>query len=293
MAAELNKIALGTVQFGLPYGISNQRGQVPMPEVFAILNFCRQQNINLIDTAAAYGTSESVLGKCFVNISFKFNIISKLPASSLPEEVAGHVNNSLRQLQVEYLYGYLFHDFNTYLERPETLDELMNLKARGVIQKLGFSLYYPNQLEYLLQKNISLDIVQIPFNIFDQRFAYLFPLLQERNIQVHVRSVFLQGLLLTPPEDVNIFFKPLLPALTNLHQLAKDKNIPLPHLCLGFAHLFLAINNLIVGVTSLSDLEINIAYTQHLPLIKECLPELKDLAQTNETFLLPFNWKMN
>ena len=293
MAATRNKIALGTVQFGLPYGLSNRRGQVPPAEVCEILAYGHQHQIDILDTAAAYGTSETVLGECLRTAAHAFKIISKLPAACKPEAVANQVRHSLQQLRVHNLYAYLFHDFDNYRQNPATLDELFKLKAAGLIQHIGFSLYYPHQLEYLWQHNISFDLVQLPFNILDQRFAYLFPLLQEKNIQVHVRSVFLQGLLLTPPDQLHSYFKPLVPVLEQVHQLAVSKNLAINYLCLGFAHLFPAINNLVIGVTSIADLKANINYLDYLEDVAAIWFELKNLAITEEAFLLPFNWKTN
>src|SRR5690606_6759080 len=123
-------------------------------------------------------------------------IISKLPDVNSPKMLDERLKESLSNLNREKLYGYLFHHFKTYKSNPDLLETLYSKRDKGVVEKVGFSLYYETELEELLEKDIQFDVLQIPFNIFDHRFRKYFALLKKRGVEIHVRSVFLQGLLL-------------------------------------------------------------------------------------------------
>ncbi len=198
------KIALGTVQFGMPYGIANQKGKVGPDEIARILAFVREAGISMLDTAITYGDSEARLGRAGVA---DLRVITKLPAVPEGETVTpwirAQVQSSLSRLGVCSVYGLLLH-------RPEQLagvqgaavaEALTALKTEGLIQKVGVSIYAPDELEYVMRA-CSVDLVQAPFNVFDRRMqrSGWMARLQMLGVELHIRSVFLQGLLLIPPE---------------------------------------------------------------------------------------------
>jgi len=290
MGTAPNKLALGTVQFGLDYGISNTQGQVPENQVREILDFCRQHDINTLDTAAAYGQSEAVLGKLLPD--FNFQVVSKLAPGSAPAKVFPQFHHSLEKLKQNQLYGYLVHDYATYEKQPGIYDEILKLQTAGLIQKVGFSLYYPAHLEKILQNDLPLQLVQIPLNVFDQRFAYLLPALAARNIEVHARSIFLQGLFFKTTTNLPEFFSSLQPALQTIQDISESAGIPLPALLLSFVHGFPEVSKLVIGVTSVAELVANISYVHALEALTPYLASLKNLACTDENLILPFNWKL-
>ncbi len=198
------KLALGTVQFGMPYGIANQKGKVGSDEIARILAFAREVGISMLDTAIAYGDSEASLGAAGVA---DLCVITKLPAVPEGETVIpwirAQVQASLSRLGVRSVYGLLLH-------RPEQLagvqgvavaEALAALKTEGLVQKVGVSIYAPEDLEHVMRA-CSVDLVQAPFNVFDRRMqrSGWMARLQTLGVELHVRSVFLQGLLLLPPE---------------------------------------------------------------------------------------------
>jgi len=196
-----NKIALGTAQFGLVYGVSNKVGQVKKAEVAAILELAHKLNITTLDTATAYGESEKVLGSAGVD---KWQIISKLPA--LPANIIdvdgwieGQVYDSCQRLKVANLYGLLLHRPRQLMEPggEAIRDALYRLKKKGLVEKVGVSVYDPDELGPIVSR-MKVDIVQAPFSIVDQRLATSgwIRRLQDEGCELHVRSVFLQGLLL-------------------------------------------------------------------------------------------------
>lgn len=197
-----SKIALGTVQFGLPYGISNTGGQTPLAEAKAILTLARSANIQTLDTAIAYGNSEATLGALDV---CGWQVITKLPEMPVTGEAAvkdwvkTQLDGSLNRLGLASVHGLLLH-------RPAQLNgpdgttlyrALLEEREKGRVAKIGISIYGPDELDQL-PTSMGLDIVQAPFNILDQRMATSgwIARLQEAGCELHVRSIFLQGLLL-------------------------------------------------------------------------------------------------
>lgn len=195
------KLALGTVQFGIPYGVANTDGKVDLVEAKKIIKFAKIVNIDTIDTAIAYGSSEKCLGEIGVN---NFNVITKLPEvpadyGNLETWINNNVEASISKLRIPSIYGLLLH-------RPEQLLDkdkkdfwliLKNLKDKGFLKKIGFSIYSPDELDRLWDI-YKPDIVQSPFNVFDQRIknSGWLDIMSKENIEVHARSIFLQGLLL-------------------------------------------------------------------------------------------------
>lgn len=198
------RLALGTVQFGLEYGVANQTGRVVPQEAARILEVAWARGINTLDTAIAYGDSEQNLGQAGVG---HWNIVSKLPAypegvTNLHEWVNEQIQGSLTRLGINQLDAILLHRPDQLFERqgPELLDALMKTKLSGQTKKIGVSVYVPEELDRLFDA-MHFDLVQVPMNILDRRFAESgwISKLKPMGVELHVRSAFLQGLLLMSP----------------------------------------------------------------------------------------------
>lgn len=200
------KLALGTVQFGLAYGVANKRGQITSTEAREILLRARVAGIDTLDTAVAYGESEAMLGAVGVD---QWKVVSKLPA--LPascEDIAAWVRSevagSLGRLKISKLHALLLHRSQDLLapQGAALYAALTALKIDGLVDKVGVSVYGPEELEAVWPK-FRLDLVQSPFNVFDRRLlnSGWLERLHQDGTEVHVRSVFLQGLLLLPAEE--------------------------------------------------------------------------------------------
>ena len=172
MVRLINRLALGTVQFGLPYGIANHAGQIPKEDGTGILDIAAENGIDTIDTAIAYGESEKRLGEIGVR---SWQIISKLPV--IPEDcpdilqwVTEAVGGSMQRLKVNKLYGLLLHRPEQLLKKngDSLFGILQSLKEDGVVDKIGVSIYDPSELDTLCTR-FQFDIVQAPFNILDRR----------------------------------------------------------------------------------------------------------------------------
>lgn len=258
--ASPNRLALGTVQFGLRYGIANRSGQVGRDEAAAILDHAWEAGIDTLDTAVAYGESEHRLGEIGVK---QWQIISKLPAAPAScTNVAAWVQEtalgSLERMGVSKLRGLLLH-------RPDQLlgprgaalyNALAALKTQGTVEKIGVSVYGPEELDAIWPR-FQLDLVQVPYNIIDRRLTMSGWLqrLHQAGIEVHVRSVFLQGLLLVAPASRPNVFNRWQSLWDRWHcWLDEQALVPLAA-CLGFALSQPGIDRVVVGVDSLKQLQ--------------------------------------
>ena len=198
----MTKLALGTVQFGMDYGI-NSGIKVEQNEVLKIVNLARKSGITLIDTAQLYGSSEKVLGN--VN-TVDFDIVTKSRAfeqdiinENEANLVINDLDHSLRLLKQKSLYAFLVHHGEDLLKPGGEMifNKLQILKEQGLVKKIGFSAYIDNQLIKIIDR-FDIDIIQLPMNILDNRLINngLLNKLYSRGIEIHTRSVFLQGLLL-------------------------------------------------------------------------------------------------
>jgi len=164
-----SKLILGTVQFGIKYGINNSAGKPTFRKVVDILNTAYVKGIRMLDTAEAYGDSQNRIGQYHNQNSKKFKIITKFsPArKDLPKNIFDRVNKNLKTLRVEFLYCYMFHSFNDFKKYfPEMKNDLIRLKKESKIKKIGVSLHSNKEIEDVLLNNY-IDLIQLPYNLFD------------------------------------------------------------------------------------------------------------------------------
>tara|TARA_B100000035_G_C20975900_1_gene543161 strand:- start:55 stop:918 length:864 start_codon:yes stop_codon:yes gene_type:complete len=252
------KLALGTAQFGLNYGMANKIGVVKNQD--KILDFSLSQNLNFIDTAKSYGNSESNLGK--LNLDF-FNIVTKFYFSSNPKFkidkfVNKELNDSLKKLNKKELYGFLVHDGKDLLSKKgeQIYKGLLLLKKNKLVKKIGVSVYETSELDDILS-NFDIDLVQCPVSIFDNRFIRtgLIEKMFKKNIEIHARSIFLQGLLLTPIKNLPYKYKIFELNLKNWHEWLLSNKLSALEVCLRFVVENEFISKIVVGVDSLEQLK--------------------------------------
>jgi len=285
----MSQLALGTVQFGLDYGINNSRGRVPKSEVCAILRTARKAGIDTLDTASAYGDSENVLGECLEESEDNFRIVTKL-AADLARGVAPAFEESLGRLRRKHVAALMFHSFATYGANPRLFDELVSLKTQGRVERIGFSLYKPEEAELLLARHLPFDIIQVPYNLFDRRFETVFGRLKSQGVEIHVRSVFLQGLFFKPLDALDDRFAPVRPMLEAIHEAADKSGLGIPAICLAFADRIPEIDRIVVGVDGLDNLESNIRAFNARSEGANYLGALDNLSVEDENIILPYNW---
>lgn len=193
------KISLGTVQFGSDYGAFNPRGQVPLNEVGDLLTLASKFGVMELDTARAYGDAEHVLA--ILNAPSKFNVISKCPAltneANPADSLLAAFESTLSTLKIQKISGYLLHNAEDLL-RPGVYSALLDLRNSGQVDRIGFSGYEIQDALKLCEKH-QVDVIQLPANVFDPWYENVeFP----TGVELHVRSAFLQGFLLSTPDNL-------------------------------------------------------------------------------------------
>jgi aryl-alcohol dehydrogenase-like predicted oxidoreductase len=260
MNRRMSKIALGTANFGLKYGLANNIGRVPKSELEKILSVAETAGVRFIDTAQSYGDSENRIGSlCNKN----FSIVTKMG----PNLETGYANNSMRslveqsckRLERSQLYAVMLH-------RPEVLfssiskqivRELNEMKDQNIISKIGVSIYSPEILT-AISKIVKLDIVQVPFNIFDQQIlsSGWSDKLKWDGVEIHARSVFLQGLLLMQQSSLPCYFTKYWRAhFDSWYKFLNDNSVDALEVAFKFALHQDWIDRIVVGVDSVSHLQ--------------------------------------
>jgi len=295
------KLTLGTAQFGMNYGITNNVGKIDNKEISKILQKAFKLGITFIDTAQAYGQSEEIIGK-YLPLNNNLKIITKINLrKDLKEEIFGELyleqvlNKSLKNLKSKSLYCLHIHDI-TYLNEVDIKKILQNaqkLKEKKFIQKIGVSIYRPDDIKKL--PLFLLDIIQVPLSIYNQEFSIdgTIENLKRNNVSVHVRSIFLQGLILTPSKNwpKNISNKFCIHH-KNCEALFMKHKVSLLEAALYYHYINLKVESIVFGITSLKDLvEITDSW-ENLKSKKDYLSKIdyQSLHWVNKEDLDPRNW---
>jgi aryl-alcohol dehydrogenase-like predicted oxidoreductase len=254
----MNRIVLGGAQLGLPYGILNGGETLSREEVARILDTAVDRGIDSIDTAIAYGQSESIIGETSQN---RFNIISKLPPlpvdiSNVSEWVHSQVQGSLSRLKCTSLDALLLHRPQdlTGAQGVELYAAIESLMAEKMIHRFGVSIYSPDDLEGIID-TFEIHVVQAPLNVFDRRILGVTDQLSALNIEVHVRSVFLQGVLIASPQDRPHRFEPWSEHFALFDEWVRSSGVSAMACCMGFALQQPGIAKLVIGTTSAESLD--------------------------------------
>ena len=275
-----SKIGIGTVQFGLDYGISNKSGRTNSEEVTKILQYASENNIDTLDTASAYGEAEKVLGE--KNLE-GFKIISKFMPPDEKGSIKVQLHQSLEKLKQKSIYGYLAHRPMDVLENPKQWEDLIQIREEQLVDKVGFSLNKPEELKELLDKNFIPDLIQVPYNYFDNRFREQMIDLHSKGCEIHTRSAFLQGLFFMDSDSLSSHFDEVKPEIKNLQSLAKNLSGSL----LKFVCDCSYIDKVIIGVENLSQLKDNLDrlnLSEKLPIFSKNI---------SENILMPSLWQKN
>ena len=289
----ISKICLGTVQFGLDYGIANHRGKVPKPEVFEIFKYAQDIGLKTLDTSMAYGDSEIIIGE-FAQEKIHFKIVSKIVIDSNvfdSNNIRSKLQDSLERLKIKQLYACLIHQFEDFLKHSQIWEVLKTAKKERLVKKIGFSLYRPEDLDLLWDRSVFFDIVQVPFSIFDRRFERYFKLLKEKNIEIHVRSVFLQGLAFLKPDQLSGKLRYASGTIDQLQKISRRYDLSISAICLNYVLLNPFVNKVVIGVDSLEHLKKNIDDLKVLDKVSHLQDDLKGLAISDEEILLPYKWR--
>lgn len=292
------KLGLGTVQFGLDYGLSNTTGQPTAEEVEAILGLAAASGIDVLDTAADYGTAEQVLGEVLQG-GGPFRIVTKTPTFKKdriePADAADlrdAFSRSLERLRRDRVDAILVH-YGADLLAPggERLYEaVQSLKSDGLVAKTGVSVYSGAEVDAILER-FPVDIVQAPINAFDQRLVAggRLDALDAAGVEVHVRSAFLQGLLLMPPEDVPPYFDPIRAHIEAYHATLDTNGLSPVEGALAYVRGLRAADVILVGVVDQAQLAANVAAFQRAA---DAAMDFSPFALTCDDMVNPSRWEL-
>lgn len=289
----INKLVLGTVQLGIDYGINNPNGKPSLPEAFDILHNAYDNGVKTLDTAEAYGNSQEVIGKFQKKFpKKKFNIITKLAANNKLKdgELMNHISNTCDTLGANNLYGYMFHNYQSFNENLNFYTEILHAKKQGLVQNIGISLYSNNEILDIVENYNDFDFIQIPFNLLDNQSKRKLFLdkAQKEGIKVHTRSVFLQGLFFRNLSQLPKKLSPLKPYLQRIVHIIDENQINMEVMALRYALQKKYIDHVLIGVDNTQQL------LQNIKICKEdiSLPheEIDQLNVVQEELLNPVNW---
>jgi len=292
------EIGLGTVQFGMNYGISNKGGRIFNLDASKLLQVAIENHIEVLDTASAYGTSESFLGKILPE-PHRFKVVTKIPPLNLAriekkdiEKAEEVFKNSLKKLGQKQVYGLLLHNADDLLADGgfDLFGRLQQFKSKGLVKKIGVSVYHTDQVEKILN-HYKIDLIQLPINVMNQSFlaeGYLSEL-KSHNVEIHVRSVFLQGLLLMPLKEISNFFAPILPVLKRYHGFLKDNALTPVQGAMSFIQQIPDLDVVVLGVNNASQLLSNI---KDHTAVQNINIDFSPFAVVNEKMTNPSLWKI-
>ncbi len=295
------KLCLGTVQFGMDYGIRNQK-RPSIEDAIKILDYAVHNGINTIDTAASYGTAEDVVGeflkrdlikrdKLFIISKFTPNALDDVDEKDYKKVINEHLTKSLERLHTDYLDAYMFHS-SRYAYNPEMLNALYEVRQEGRIRHSGVSVYYPDEAKICINSD-KVDFMQLPSSIFDQRMRNegVFELAQEKkNTQIHSRSAFIQGLILMNEDEVPPYLNGAKPILRKIDVICKKHNISRISLAINWVKQFKAISHLVFGVDNIEQLKENIGiFNEEFP--SEILNEISnEFTNIEANIFMPSLW---
>jgi aryl-alcohol dehydrogenase-like predicted oxidoreductase len=284
------KLALGTVQFGLNYGIANQCGQVSMAQAIEVIALARHHGILDLDTAIAYGDAEARLGQIGVQ---DFRVVTKLPPLPAGVTDAGawakaQLAASLQRLGCARVYGLMLHRSADLLgqQGPALIRALEDMEAEGFVQKLGISIYAPSELDAVMPL-ARWGLVQAPFNLVDRRLqsSGWLQRLKHLGVEVHTRSTFLQGLLLLTAETLPPKFSPWLALWQRWQAWQTATACSALGACLAFAQSFPEVDRLVVGVDETAHLQ------GILATLREPVPLYwPEIASDDDRLVNPARW---
>lgn len=285
-----SKIILGTVQFGLDYGVNNKSGKPPKEEVFGILKLARENGITTLDTADHYGNSAALIGEYSATSSDRFLINTKFKADK-DTTISVQLVRSLEQLKVDFINVYFYHSYQDLFQYPRIKTELSRLKHESKIKNIGVSIYSNEELEKVATIE-EVDVIQIPFNLLDnisQRGRSI-KKAKDNGKRIQARSLFLQGLFFKELASYPAYLVPLKKYVEKLLDIRDRSGLSMENICLSYALNQPDIDEVIIGVDNAQQLTTNLSYSKSL-LAEHLVREIDSIAVKETELLYPTNWK--
>lgn len=288
--SKIEKLVLGTVQFGLNYGINNTSGKPSEQQVEQILCMAYDRGIRCLDSAEAYGDSHSVIGNFHSkHPEKKFDIITKMP-HNLKGDLVDKIKTYVNDLNVNSLKSILFHSYETFKQFEDKLPLLNEYKQKGLFETIGVSVYTNAQVDDVLKNNL-IKVIQLPFNLLDNANLRQSALQRAKDAgkTIHTRSAYLQGLFFMPPGNSNDNFQSLSKEIFKLRNIAEQSNIDMQTLALSYCLNQQLIDNVLIGVDNLQQLKQNLEVAD-FQLPENVIAEINTIFVNNPDLLNPSLW---
>ena len=257
---DINKIILGTAQFGMDYGINNKKGKINKEEVFKILNYSYNNGVRDIDTAEIYGDSINIIGEFHEkNPDKKFNIFSKVSSKIEDFDYSKNILLNIHRLNISEFEGYMIHNYELFKKNKKIYTYILDAKQSGLIKKIGASLYTNDEIKEVAENKLF-DFIQIPFNLLDNsnKRESIIKYAKSYGLKIQVRSIFLQGLFFKPYPSIPKKLEPLKKYINELKKLSLKSGININNLALKYALEKTYIDKVIFGVDDYYQLKKNI-----------------------------------
>lgn len=288
----IEKVILGTAQLGLDYGINNY-GKLNTKESFRILDYAFDNKIKFLDTAESYGNVIELLASFFKqNPGKSFRIFSKLDLKDPKtiKDTKSHIKSVLARMNIETIHGYMIHNYSELKKFPEVFNNLIELKKSGLINNVGVSLYKKEEMEDVIS-NYEVDFIQIPFNLLDNHYEKedIFKKINNKGVEVHARSIFLQGLFFKPYDKYSNQLKPLIKYMKVIDKIIKESNSNIETLAINYPLKKDYIDKVIFGVHNLNQFSKNIKIINSRHELN--LNKIDLINVEEKELLMPYNWK--
>jgi len=273
------ELCLGTVQFGMDYGIKGQK-QPSVEQAVDMLDYATQNGINTIDT-----------DKLFIVSKFRPNLLDDVGQDKYYEIMRNNLENTLSRLHTDYLDSYLLHSAR-YIFDDEIIDTLNRLKADGLAKRVGVSVYEPEEAKKCIERP-NVDFMQLPYSIFDQRMekAGVFENAKKDSIQIHSRSAFIQGLILMEEDEVPPFLAKAKPIVKKISLLCERHGLSKISLAMNYVKQQSRISHLVFGVDNLEQLKEDIEIFSE-DISTDIIDDIaKEFTDIEADIVMPSLWK--
>jgi uncharacterized protein len=288
--SSIHKLILGTVQFGLNYGINNKFGKPTQQAVNEIFNYALSKGINVIDTADAYGNASDLIGYFHRIGQGQYNVITKFKDIGEEFDIKSWFSYTSERLNIPSLYACMFHSVQDYFANPKLLDKLLVLHQQGLIENIGVSIYTNEHFENVINEP-HIHIIQLPYNLLDNHHqrGTLIRKAKKYGKIIHVRSVFLQGLFFMDTSMLPTKLQLLKKELDFLKKLSMDYKVSMHTLALNYVASNEAIDGILIGIDNLQQLKANIDAVS-TPIPQELINMVDNIATKHVELLNPTYW---
>ncbi|MGN6437689.1 MAG: aldo/keto reductase [Agriterribacter sp.] len=300
---QVSEIAFGGVEIGMPYGIGVkwEEDMLPEKEAIRLLLAALDRGINFFDTARLYGLSETIMGKAFASRRNEVVLCTKCKHfrdkdGNLPDDIQikkiiqQSIDESLKALQTDYVDVYMLHQGDLeILNRQVIQEEMQRLQEKGIARVIGVSTYSPEESKKVIESGVW-NLVQLPFNLMDQRQQELFDLAAKKGVGIVIRSVLLKGLLSTRGTGLHPMLAPVEKHIQQYNSLLNGSFTTLPELAIKFALSFPQVSSVLIGIDKQEYLRQSLEAANGKYLEKEQLEYAQSLAYPDPVFLNLPHW---